>query len=69
MKTRINIVEEWALALLNGEPVYKTVNIGYRVDEWDDSFEPSYCRLSMTFASRPDAERFAKSLGGLARPT
>lgn len=67
MKTKINIVEEWALAKLNGECLYKTVTIGYRVDEWDESYEPAYCRVSMTFATRPEAEKFARQLGGLSR--
>jgi hypothetical protein len=66
MKTRI--VQEWALAKHDGECLYKTITLGYRVDEWDERYEPAYCRLSMTFETRAEAEKFAKQLAGLASP-
>jgi hypothetical protein len=37
------------------------VTVGFRVDEWDDSFEPSYCRASHTFDTYDEARRFVET--------
>jgi len=57
---RFNIVEEWALAKEPNGVLWKTVTVGFRVDEWDDSFEPSYCRASHTFDTYDEARRFVE---------
>lgn len=59
--TRFNIVEEWALAKEQNGVLWKTVTVGFRVDEWDDSFEPSYCRASHTFDTYDEARRFVET--------
>lgn len=56
--TRFNIVEQWALAKEHMGVLWKTVTVGFRVDEWDDSFEPAYCRSSATFETYDEANRF-----------
>lgn len=59
--TRFNIVEEWALARDDCGILWKTVTVGYRVDEWDNSFDPAYCRLSISFKTRDQAKRFVET--------
>ncbi len=56
--TRFNISEEWALARDDRGILCKNIIIGYRVDEWDDSFDPAYCRSSYSFKSYDEAKRF-----------
>jgi len=58
---RFNIVEEWALAKEPNGVLWKTVTVGFRVDELDDSFEPSYCLASYTFKSYDEANRFVET--------
>lgn len=65
--TRFNIVEEWALAKEPNGVLWKTVTVGFRVDEWDDSFEPAYCRSSSTFKSHDEAKRFVDASQSIAR--
>lgn len=55
---RFNIVEELALAKEPNGVLWKTVTVGFRVDELDDSFEPAYCRSSSTFKTYDEANRF-----------
>lgn len=59
--TRFNIVEEWELAKETNGVLWKTVTVGFRVDEWDDSFEPAYCRSSSTFDTYDEARRFVET--------
>ena len=58
---RFNIVEEWALAKEPNGVLWKTVTVGFRVDELDDSFEPSYCLASYTFDTYDEARRFVET--------
>lgn len=59
--TRFNVAEEWALAREDRGILWKTVTVGFRVVELDDSFDPPYCRLSIVFKTRDEARRFVET--------